>query len=168
MISTCWFFLLWAHRYTGGEGRHSQAPGGQPRGCWVPHPVQHWGLGSHARHLLFLQARCPTHCRCGTSKCVTTSAYRDGLGFYGEGEWIATSPVSPALWALTLVPQGRDRSSHALPQVALGHFTWSQSSMGAWATATVHRGPRQLLGGTGDGEAETAQGTGGEGLAVEK
>lgn len=40
--------------------------------------------------------------------------------------------------------------------------------MGAWATATVHRGPRQLLGGTGDGEAETAQGTGGQGLAVEK
>lgn len=40
--------------------------------------------------------------------------------------------------------------------------------MGAQATATVHRGPQWLLSGTGDGEAEMAQGTGGEGLAVEK
>ena len=40
--------------------------------------------------------------------------------------------------------------------------------MGARATATVHRGPQQPLGGTGDREAEMAQGTGGEGLAVQK
>ena len=167
MIFICWLmFLLWAHRYTGGEGK-IQAPG-QPRGCWVSLPVQHWGLGSQARHLLFLQSRCSTHCRCGTSKCVPTCMYWDGLGFYGEGEWITKSPVSPALCAPTLAPQGRDRSSHALPQVALGHFTRHQSSMGARATATVHRGPQQPLGGTGDGEAEMAQGTGGEGLAVQK
>ena len=124
MIFICCLMLLpGARRYWWGSGHTQRHQKDSPEATGFPLLFNTGGwevrLGICSSH----SPAAPAHCRWGTPKCVTTSTCWDGLGVCGEGECVAKPPVSPALRALTLAPQGGDHSRHALLQVALGHFT---------------------------------------------